>query len=487
MTAGRADTDRVTPRPRHALEPVRRTRVATRTAALLSVLALLAAASLGSRSTGALVGEELAAAAQPALARPAVQTAPARPAPRPALLLGPSGQRALAGARVAGRVQVRVTTSTTGWRVRSVQWYLDVPPVRHRPVSIAVKAPWYLVTSLGAHRIAALDTARLRAGRHVLTARLVMAGGVTRTLAAAFTVVHPVAGPAVARLLFGIGPEADGARAVALNSAARLGMYTSWYNGPSDLAWMRLWRTSLVPRAYADRRAMHLVVYDPSAVGTIQTRYGTACGRPYSLSSGFLTDMASLADIFAGKAGGPPLYVTMFTEVQTYACVGNAWASNSSATHYYEALKDQYRAAMAVFHQHAPNAKVSLGWGGWAARTNNPATGGGLAMIPHFADVLRASDFQSFQAMQSDTNVTDIATMTRVLGAYGPVMLAHWKPDNGSQQTFAADVRAVLTDASLRSLRSAGLFAVSFMDQTTMPTGGTTFNLVAAAVRRHES
>jgi hypothetical protein len=46
--------------------------------------------------------------------------------------------------------------------------------------------------------------------------------------------------------------------------------------------------------------------------------------------------------------------------------------------------------------------------------------------------VLRASDFQSFQAMATDTNTGDIRAMVRVLGAYGPVMLAHYKPDNGS-------------------------------------------------------
>jgi hypothetical protein len=50
-------------------------------------------------------------------------------------------------------------------------------------------------------------------------------------------------------------------------------------------------------------------------------------------------------------------------------------------------------------------------------------------MFQHFADVLRASDFQSFQAMQSDGNVEDVRAMVRTLGAYGPVMLAHYKPN----------------------------------------------------------
>jgi hypothetical protein len=37
-------------------------------------------------------------------------------------------------------------------------------------------------------------------------------------------------------------------------------------------------------------------------------------------------------------------------------------------------------------------------------------------MVPYFADVLMASDFQSFQAMQSDSNVEDIRAMVRLLG-----------------------------------------------------------------------
>jgi hypothetical protein len=45
-------------------------------------------------------------------------------------------------------------------------------------------------------------------------------------------------------------------------------------------------------------------------------------------------------------------------------------------------------------------------------------------MFAHFAGVLKGSDFESFQTMQSDTNVADIRNMTRSLGQYGPVLLA---------------------------------------------------------------
>ena len=169
--------------------------------------------------------------------------------------------------------------------------------------------------------------------------------------------------------------------------------------------------------------------------------------------------MAQLAQTFAGSG---PLYVTLFTEFQTYPCADNAWVGSES---YYRALKDQYLAALAVFRQHAPNAKVSLGWGGWQARWDNPATGAGRSLFPHFADVMQASDFQSFQAMESDTNVQDVRDMVRILGAYGPVMLAHYKPDNGSCAVATADLTTMLTDAYLREVTADGLFAWSFMDE----------------------
>jgi hypothetical protein len=34
--------------------------------------------------------------------------------------------------------------------------------------------------------------------------------------------------------------------------------------------------------------------------------------------------MGRLARIFAGPAGGPRLYVSLFTELQTYPCIDNA-------------------------------------------------------------------------------------------------------------------------------------------------------------------
>jgi len=287
------------------------------------------------------------------------------------------------------------------------------------------------------------------------------------------------------RLLFGIGPEANLARVTPLARQAPVRMLTSWYNGPGDLAWMASWRRGEVPRAYAAGYRLHLIVYSGDAEGPIPTAHGQACGRAYPLSDRFLDDMRRLARIFAGPAGGPRLYVSLFTEFQTYPCSDNAWSADPAATAYYRTLKDRYLATQAVFHQLAPNSRVSLSWGGWQARWDDRATGAGRSLFRHFADVLRASDFQSFQAMANDTNTADIRAMVRTLGAYGPVMLAHYKPDNGSGAVVAADLRAVLTDRYLADVTRHGLFAMSFMDGTNLAASAELHGFVRGAIRRY--
>jgi hypothetical protein len=295
----------------------------------------------------------------------------------------------------------------------------------------------------------------------------------------------PSSRPSGPRLLFGIGPEANIARATPLARQAPVRMLTSWYNGPGDLNWMAAWNGGEVARAYAAGYALHLIVYSGDPEGPVATPYGQACGRGYPLAAGFLDDMRRLARIFAGSANGPRLYVSLFTEFQTYPCRDNAWNADPQATAYYRALKDRYRQTVAVFHQLAPNARVSLSWGGWQARWDDRATGAGRSLFRYFADVLRASDFQSFQAMATDSNAGDVRAMTRILGAYGPVMLAHYKPDNGSGAVFEADLRTVLTDRYLTEVTRAGLFAMSFMDATNLGASRELHGFVRAAVRRY--
>jgi hypothetical protein len=310
----------------------------------------------------------------------------------------------------------------------------------------------------------------------------------TARAAASTTTARPTAAstrPSGPSLLFGIGPEANAARISALARQAPVRMLTSWYNGPGDLSWMAGWRAGEVPRAYAAGYHLHLIVYTGDEEGPIATPHGQACGRRYPLSERFLDDMGRLARIFAGPAGGPRLYVSLFTEFQTYPCRDNAWNADPAANAYYRALKDRYRATLAIFHRYAPNARVSLSWGGWQARWDDRATGAGRSLFGHFADVLRASDFQSFQAMATDSNTEDIRAMVRILGAYGPVMLAHYKPDNGSGSVLEADLRTIFSDRYLEDVTRHGLFAMSFMDADSLAASSELQGLALAGVRRY--
>jgi hypothetical protein len=406
----------------------------------------------------------------------------------------------LTGRLLAGRVFVFASPDAGIERVRFVLDTPSPPQASGRSESVA---PFESADTIMPGSAWPLDTTLLDNGLYTLTAVLDLLGGGAATVRASFSVFNP-AKPAPTtratttttaptttrpeaahpRLLFGMGPEADVARRSPLVRQAPVRMLTSWYNGPGDLAWMAAWKSSLVPRAYAAGYALHLIVYAGDPEGPIATPHGDACGRRYPLSSRFLDDMRQIARIFAGAASGPRLYVSLFTEFQTYPCKDNAWNADPAANAYYRTLKDRYRGALAVFHQLAPNARVSLSWGGWQTRWDDPATGAGRSLFRHFQDVLRMSDFQSFQAMATDSNVDDIRAMVRTLGRYGPVMLAHYKPDNGSRTVSEADLRAILTDRYLTDVAEDGLFAMSFMDGANLGSSSL-YEFVRRAVGRY--
>jgi hypothetical protein len=295
----------------------------------------------------------------------------------------------------------------------------------------------------------------------------------------------PVPAAAPGRLLFGIGDEADRAAQFALTRQAPVKMLTSWFNRPSDFGdFMDSWKGTLIPQLYAKGYALHIVEWTPEGEGPVSTKYGSACGRGYPLSSRFLGDMKHLAQIFGGAGNGPPLYVTLFTEFSTYPCVDNEW---DSATNYYLALKDQYRAAYQVLHANAANVHVSLGFGGWLGTYDYPQKGGGRSLLSHFTDIMKMSDFQSFQAMYTTpgTNQQQIRAMVGILHPYGPVMLAHYKPDNGNQVTFDSDVHTFFTDAFIKEITTAGLFAMSFMTTDNVDAEPNVFQFVKSAVARY--
>jgi hypothetical protein len=284
------------------------------------------------------------------------------------------------------------------------------------------------------------------------------------------------------RILFGLGTEASGDRSGTVAKSVSLGMLSSWYNGPSDLGWMSAWETSEVPRDYAAGYDMHLIVWSGESRTTFSTPFGTACGKAYPLSQAFLSDMERLARIFR-PAGGRTLYVTLFTELQTYACKGNEWSGSPQTTAYYEALKSQYMAAMGIFHRLAPGSQVSLGWGGWQSRWDGPATGAGRSLFKHFAGVMRASNFESFQMMNSETDVTDILAMTRQLKRYGRVMLAYYRPPEGGVNVTREHLKSVLAPVFLQRLTSLGLFAMAFMSEDWFASDPVSLGVVEGAIR----
>ncbi len=286
------------------------------------------------------------------------------------------------------------------------------------------------------------------------------------------------------RILFGLGPTVDAARTARLVVESPVRMLSAWYNGPHDLGWATdAYHRSMYRQAYGDGLALHLIVHVNGPEKRFATEYGTACGRRYPMSGRFRADMRALARAF-GRESGPPLYVTMFTEFQTYPCVDNAFAASASVKRYYRALRDRYAAAQRIFHRLAPNARVSIGWGGWQMRWDDPERLGGRSMFTPFASLMRGSDFVSFQAMSGDGNIRDIRRMARRLGEYGPVMLAHYKPEGpNSGATFQVDVRQLLTADELASLAGHGLFAISFMDHSHLSADAEAYHFVRAAVR----
>jgi hypothetical protein len=276
-----------------------------------------------------------------------------------------------------------------------------------------------------------------------------------------------------AKLIFGIGSQAGPAMDFRIVKEAPVRMLTSWYNGTGDLEWMRVQQNDLIPRLYRNRYIVHLITWTPENEHDIDTPHGPACGREYPVSAQVIEDMRQLAQIYNGPG---PLYVTLFTEFQTYTCTDNSWTGNEN---YYTTLQDNFRKIRDIFHQYAPNSKVALSWGGWISRYDR-------SLLPQFADVLRESDFTAYQAMESDTNIQEMLDMTRILGAYKrPVMLAHYKPHSNSQTLFETDMRQFFTDEVIGQLTKNGLFAFSFMDNDLVEGSDASYKIVKNGITKY--
>ncbi len=282
------------------------------------------------------------------------------------------------------------------------------------------------------------------------------------------------------KILFGIGSQAGPAMDFRIVKEVPVHMLTSWYNGTKDLEWMRVQQNDLIPRLYAKKYVVHLVTWTDLPEENIQTPHGPACGRPYPVSTQVVEDMKQLAQIYKGNA---TMYVTLFTEFQTYTCTDNNWIGNEN---YWNTLKDNFRTIKNNFHAINSQAKVAISWGGWSSRYDDKVNQGGRSLFPYFADVMKESDFTAFQTMESDTNMQEIRDMTRILGGYKkPVMLAHYKPSNSSHAVFDDDMRKLFTDSMMQELIRNGLFAFSYMDNEMLESSETSYQLVKSGVEKY--
>ncbi len=300
-----------------------------------------------------------------------------------------------------------------------------------------------------------------------------------------------VPGAGGAKLLYGLSGGANLAQASELVQDAPIRMLTTTFHQSTELVTMNGWRKNVVPDAYEKGFALHLLVPswddDDNPEVPFETEYGTACGRKEPFSDQYLDDMRTLAEIFAGRADGPPLYVTVFREVSKFACGDDGYYSDTpAARNYYRALKDRYLEIRDLFHAEAPNARVGLGWPGWQADLDDdPEAGGGPSMFKHFADVLAASDFNSVVSGESAGNVEEIRLTVHSLSEYGPVMVAAYANDDVTPDVIDKDVRTLLTDESIAALVADNLFAWNFNEEQGMLAAGEpTVEFVKDTVRR---
>lgn len=293
--------------------------------------------------------------------------------------------------------------------------------------------------------------------------------------------------PGERKLLFGVGEQVDTARGSALVRDTPTRMLTTWYRGAQDLPRLRPWKDTIVKQAYADGFALHLIITATDIPAWVGTPHGAACGRPSVVQAAYLDEIVKLIDVFAGKAGSPPLFVTVFDQAQRYACNPGGYKPDQPTAAYYNALRDQYTLVRELFNRTAPNALVSLGWGAGLARSAaNPETGSGLTMLDHFADELALSDFHSVSITEgSGDNAADLTAMIGVLGRSAPVMLSWYAPQGHRASVVDADLRALLDGEHLEGLTGNGLFAMSLAPDVIAASEAETARFVTEAINRY--
>lgn len=272
------------------------------------------------------------------------------------------------------------------------------------------------------------------------------------------------------KVLFGVGDDLREAAGSPLTRQSRVSMLSASYDRPADLAAFTGRNRADVDTAYREGHAISVVVRDHGDRRLVSTPYGRACGAVDPLSPGYPERIRQLVRALAGKSTDPPLLITLFGRVEHLACnaetTGGRYRADAATAAYFRALKDRFWALRKIILAEAPNARVALGWEHWQASFDEPATGGGVSMFPYFADVLRGSDFMSFEAIDDLGNVVFVKQMVEQLGPYGPVVVTNFGPYRGLVPgVFERDVAGLFdSPATLDELTGAGLYAFSFGD-----------------------
>lgn len=359
-----------------------------------------------------------------------------------------------------------------------------------RRFPVRLRARWVLATSLTACAMlvlgAALVAPALFTTREEPVASELRLGGTAPRRSVPHAAATPGGQP---RLLFGMGPEAPTADQQHLVGQAPIGMLTTWFDGPDELPRYEAWSRDLIPGYYARGTAMHLIIHPGfESPEQVDTAHGPACGLAYPLSAGFLDDMRRLATSFAGAPDGPPLYVSVLDGPEKTICGKDQTGYNADpqTRNYYDALKDRYREVRQIFHRHAPNARVALNWNGWQASHDDPDVGEGRSLMQYFSDVLALSDFQSFNAFESEDNSRDVTRMVDELGRYGPVMVSNFGPnEDESGARTRSDLSQVFAPDRISSLTARGLFAWSFWQEKYVESSPETYQMARDIVQRY--
>lgn len=313
----------------------------------------------------------------------------------------------------------------------------------------------------------------------------------------------PVLSPSI---MWGIGDEIGGAVNTPIYQNAKMDFVTAWYNGPGDLNWMNGYNShsnTAVSNIYQQHKAIELVVWLANGTDPRSASQSSTAGQPlpeYALSSQFLTDLTELVNMYKGH--GPyygPLYVVLYTEFNgTY---GYNWPGSpyTNRTQYNAALMNQYIKAVNLIHSDYSQAKVGLGFGGYAWYN-----GGAVDLTP-YQQAINASDFTAVQAMQSCTNESlmapQIEASVKQLGAYKPVMISHFKlwddstnPSATQQQkaacatsSFANFEQTMFNSSTLAQLKSEGLFAWDFMSDDYINDPGPQYNTAVNFINKHSA